>query len=427
MSTAEMVGGGVAHKFKLCVSAPTYVLISVVGPDFCPRGSAVVKVEPCKDGTCTATTVDLWVPVSSNTMKHGKPVTLACNGHTIEDHRVPRPSSSSSTMLHFATPMWPATVDCNRGWLALGATKADVGKLVARFNAYSALALQLLKCDFGQNCDAWLTATLQRTAGVYHRERVDDRGLSWWTLHGKKDCDGQAADVVAFSNAVIKHGQEMLDSCGLINPCLVSHMLNTYAEAVMVLGNAVSPTGTSHAEFGHAWTVLLRRDYVDTSTPLRGCLLVEPTAPLVHSAEPCLGVVDNERFNRCMRAMKEKYPAADQILKTGVRKMQDDFYRHIYSVIGQEWSATYNCPWVRRHDAEVVKQQRGPDAHTTLMAALTPQHDGFEGGGIYCVPARDDMFRADVDRGLIPAQPGKGVICLGFNGDQMWTEPFHSN
>ena len=421
MSTAEMVGGGITHRFPLC-SATTYALVSVVGPTFCPRGSAVVVVERCVDGTTTKVRVDLRAPASSNTMKAGGHVMLQCNGHTIRRQAVVRASGGSS-MLHFATPMWPEPVDCNRGWLALGATADDVGKLAERFNAYSALALQLLKCDFGGNCDAWLTATLQRAAGVYHRERVDDRGLSWWTLHGKKDCDGQAADVVAFANAVIKHGRDMLASGRLTNPALVAHMLDNYAEAVMVLGEAISPTGASSTPFGHAWTALLRRQYAHTATPLRQCLLVEPTAPVVKAVPGCSGVVDNELFNIVIAQIKEKYSAAPQTLKSGVRRMEENkFYRHAYSIIAQEWSAAPNCRWNQRNVAQTTKTPRLPGAYKTLMAALMPRHDGFEGGGKYVVPARDDIFAKGCDRGLIPAPTSESAIQLGFNGGSNWTK-----
>lgn len=103
------------------------------------------------------------------------------------------------------------------------------------------LALQLLKGDFGGDHDAWLTATLQRAAGTYHCEKVDDRGLSWWMLHGKKDCDGQAADVVALANAVIKHGRRIIEQRRVWCPSLVAHLCSNYC---------------------------------------KGCLLVEPTAPV---------------------------------------------------------------------------------------------------------------------------------------------------
>lgn len=416
-----MVDGRVTHRFPLC-STTTYVLVSVVGPDFCPRGSAVVVANRCVDGSSTKVCVNLRAPASSNTMKSGGTVNLQCNGYTITPYKTSAPNSGSR-LLHFATPMWPEVVNCNSGWLALGSTADDVGKLVKRFNAYSTLALQLLKCDFGSNCDAWLAATLQRAAGVYHREKVDDRGLSWWTLHGKKDCDGQAADVVAFANAVIKHGKSML-ACGcLINENLVIHMLNTYAESVVVLGEAVSPTGASSTPFGHAWTALLRREYANTATPLRGCLLVEPTAPVVDASEECNGVVENQLFNLVIAEIKKKYSAAPQTLKSGVRKMDEQrFYRHVYSVIAQEWSAKFNCPWKLKNTATATKSLRAPEAYTTLMAALMPRHDGFEGGGTYYVPPRDDIFEVGCDRGLIPAPAATASIQLGFNGGQTWTE-----
>lgn len=206
-------------------------------------------------------------------------------------------------------------------------------------------------------------------------------------------------------------------------PSLVAHLCNNYCEGVVVLGEAVSPTNVHCTPFGHAWTALLRRDAEKTSTPLKGCLLVEPTAPVVRKRAPCGGIVPNKAFNERVAKVKADYPAAAQVLLTGVREMEEDvFYRYVYTVIAEGWAARPNCRWADAHTTPITKNMQEADAWTSMMGALMPRHSGFEGNGKYFVPIRQDVLQTPLeDWGLIPAAECDATIHLGYNGGQTFT------
>ena len=260
----------------------------------------------------------------------------------------------------------------------------DVHALCERWDAYVETATILLRGQKPSN-DVLLAVVLQRGAGHYEPEVVDDRGPAEITFCNAQDCDGQATSVALFANMMLAH-QAMGAHCK--HRELLDYMAATYREAVVVTGMARSPRGGPHGKkFGHAWAGMVAID-APADCPLQGCLLVEATAPIAPSAGEHPGVMTRDEVTEAEQAARAIAPAAKQIV-VGVREYLDWYYGQLWAVYGGTWALDmHNHTWATANaggkgkptacckaaahplrDALLARITRGPKQ--TVMKAFT--------------------------------------------------------
>lgn len=305
--------------------------------------SVTVLRKPCKlvgtalfcltrGGSCKKCSAPLWTCTSStSTRKTRETVALeAPEGYGVT---CPKPAACTCSSA-FAEQSWPVPVCSGQGYGILAATDAvgDTDALMHRWDAYCDAATILLRSKTPPP-DVMLAVVLQRGAGHYEPEDIDDRGPAEITFCNSQDCDGQATSVALFANMMLRHGPSMR----VRHHRLLTHLIKRYREAAVVTGIARSPrNGPRGSTFGHAWAALIAKD-APKMQPLRGCLLLEATAPIsplqgLHpGVMPCDDTTAAEKLARAME------PGAKQIV-VGVRELLDWYYGKLWSVYGGDWA-----------------------------------------------------------------------------------------
>lgn len=126
--------------------------------------------------------------------------------------------------------------------------------------------------------DALLAATLQGAAGIYDRERADDRGCVDIKFGRNSDCDDEAVSACGLAVAARNEhvGGVTLSSTAR---AVLNHLKNQYTTPVLIAGYARDPKHMEKEEFGHCWAALLKTDGT-----FKGALHVEATAPMAPTA-----------------------------------------------------------------------------------------------------------------------------------------------
>lgn len=152
--------------------------------------------------------------------------------------------------------------------------------------------------------DALLAVTLQAVAGVYDRERADDRGCVDIKFGRNSDCDDEAVSACALAVAAkAEHAHR-----AHLSPtakAVLGHLKTAYGTPVLIAGNARDPKHISKAPFGHCWAALL----VAGSSSFRGALHIEATAPMVPTPVPSPRVMQLDAYNQALATCNQRRKA----------------------------------------------------------------------------------------------------------------------
>lgn len=261
---------------------------------------------------------------------------------------------SPRCLLVVAEQSYPHPTCTRDGWGILGqlarAIKSADSKLISliktRWASYVYSAKLLLGVADDAEVDAdredlVLAVALQRAAGTYTLEKIDDRGPTEICFGTDEDCDGQSVSVAMFANALINLTPDTTSD--LLPNRIHRHLVASYSSASVVFGNARAPKhGKDGSIFKHAFVVLLSRQSSAEQKCfcLKGGLIVEATAPISPRCMTYIenGVLSNEDANQRERCARQSRAQAKQIV-IGVRRGREWYYDKIDCIFTADWSA----------------------------------------------------------------------------------------
>lgn len=154
-----------------------------------------------------------------------------------------------------------------------------------------------------EELDALLAATLQGAAGIYDRERADDRGCVDIKFGRNSDCDDEAVSACGLAVAAMDEhvGGVTLSSTAR---AVLNHLKKQYTTPVLIAGYARDPKHMAKDPFGHCWAALLKTDGT-----FKGALHVEATAPMAPTAVQSPRVMDLDTYNKALAICNERSAA----------------------------------------------------------------------------------------------------------------------
>ena len=325
-------GTGKSKELDAVADKCSHVSVTVLRQNKGLVGTAVFSVTP---GEASEAAAPLWAcRSSSHTKKSHDAVTLRSRVHAVAEY-IPH---SCSCCQAFAEQSWPAPVCSGTGYDVLRATNNvdSTAALAARWDTYCKAATLLLGGNT-DNLDIFLATALQRGAGHYEPEEIDDRGAAEITLCCSQDCDGQATSVALFANMMICHAPDVQ----VEYRSLLDYLCKHFKEAAVITGYARAPRkGETSKPFGHAWAALIRHG-APANAPLHNCLLLEATAPISPVPGTHGGVIVNATATAREKLARAKAPRAKQIV-VGVREFLPWYYGKLWNAYGANWAVDYS-------------------------------------------------------------------------------------